>query len=113
LTETSFQAGSPPRIFAALLAIIGLVLAAGGVWLVVLGGSPYYVITGIAVLASAVLLWRGRMLGAWIYVAMLTGTVIWAFWEVGLDWWALMPRVVGPAVLGLWLALPHVRKALN
>ena len=49
----------PPRIFASLLLLIGLVLAAGGIQLASLGGSLYYVIAGVALIATAVLLWRG------------------------------------------------------
>jgi quinoprotein glucose dehydrogenase len=40
-------------IVALLLALIGIVLTAGGAWLVGLGGSPYYLIAGLALLASA------------------------------------------------------------
>ncbi len=46
------------------MAIIGIVLTIGGIWLVALGGSLYYLITGVAMLASAWFLFRGRMLGA-------------------------------------------------
>ena len=32
--------------------------------------------------------------------------------EVGLNCWALMPRLAGPAILGLWFAIPAVRRGL-
>lgn len=95
-----------PRILAVLIALIGLVLTWGGVQLVALGGSFYYAITGIACLASAFFLWTGKMLGVWIFAAMLAWTLIWSIWEVGLDGWSLMPRLVGPFVIGLYMALP-------
>jgi quinoprotein glucose dehydrogenase len=94
------------RIFATLLIAIGISLAWLGSELVMLRGSPYYLITGIVVIVSGGLLWRGDRRGAWLYGLMLVGTLIWALWEVGLDGWALMPRLLGPAVLGLWLLTP-------
>ena len=92
---------------------IGLFLFGGGAWLIALGGSWYYAITGAAVLASAVLLWRGSRLGLWLYAAMIVWTVIWSVWEVGFDFWGLLPRIAGPAVLGLWLCLPVVWRKLK
>jgi glucose dehydrogenase len=103
----------PPRIFPILLLAIGVVLFAGGVQLALLGGSLYYVICGAALIGSAVLLWRGRKAGAHLYFVMLLGTWIWALWEAGLDGWALMPRVAGPTILGLWLLTPFVRRRLH
>ncbi|MFN3931946.1 MAG: membrane-bound PQQ-dependent dehydrogenase, glucose/quinate/shikimate family [Brevundimonas sp.] len=87
------------RILAALLALIGLVLAGGGVWLLSLGGSPYYLLAGLGLIASGVLLWRLKLIGAWVYIAVFVLTVLWALWEVGLNGWALVPRVIAPAVL--------------
>jgi len=95
-----------PRILAVFLAIIGILLAVGGGQLVFLGGSFYYLITGIAVIASAIFLWQGSMWGVWIFAAMLAWTLVWSFYEVGFDAWALMPRLVGPFVVGLYMALP-------
>lgn len=95
-----------PRILAVLIALIGAVLTVGGVQLALLGGSLYYVITGLACLASAFFLFTGRMLGVWIFAAMLAWTLVWAIWEVGFDGWSLMPRLVGPFVIGLYMALP-------
>jgi quinoprotein glucose dehydrogenase len=95
-----------PRILAIVIALIGLVLAIGGVQLIGVGGSPYYLVTGLACLASAWFLFTGKMLGVWIFAAMLAWTLVWAIWEVGFDGWSLMPRLVGPFVIGLYMALP-------
>ena len=94
------------RLFAALLIVIGVTLAWLGGELVMLGGSPYYVVTGVAVILSGGLLWRGDRRGAWLYGLMLAGTFIWALWESGLNGWALMPRLLAPSLLGLWLLCP-------
>ncbi|MCJ2182176.1 membrane-bound PQQ-dependent dehydrogenase, glucose/quinate/shikimate family [Novosphingobium sp. 1949] len=82
-----------------LLALIGLVLLGGGVWLAWLGGSPYYLVTGAAMIVAGVLLVLGRPAGGWLYVAIFVCTVLWAFWEAGDDAWALVPRIFAPAVL--------------
>ncbi|MEN3973669.1 hypothetical protein [Emcibacter sp. SYSU 3D8] len=103
----------PPRIFAFILLLLGACLLVGGGLLALLDGSPYYVIAGLALLVSAILLWRGRRAGAWLYLLMLIGTWGWALWEVGLDGWQLMPRVLLWTILGLWLLTPWVRHRLT
>ena len=47
-----------PIIAAAFLALVGAFLLVGGSQLVALGGSAYYPLAGLAMLACAVLLWR-------------------------------------------------------
>lgn len=101
------------RLYAILTGIVALGLLAGGVQLMVLGGSPYYLITGLSVAAVAVLLWRGDFRGARLYGAMLVATLVWALWEAGLDGWALVPRLLAPAIFGLWLVTPWARRALG
>lgn len=91
--------GMAVRILAALFGMIGLVLTIGGGVLLSLGGSPYYLLAGLGLITSGVMLWRLSLLGAWIYIGVFVLTVLWALWEVGLDGWALVPRVVAPAVL--------------
>lgn len=86
-------------ILGAIVALIGLVLAIGGAWLVGLGGSPYYLLTGVAMIVSGVLLVRQRLLGGWIYIVVFIASAVWAFWEVGANGWALVPRVIAPLVL--------------
>lgn len=97
-------------MFTAILAGIGLTLAAGGVMLTLEGGSLYYLAAGLATLATAVALVRRSGAAAVIYGALLAGTLAWSLWEVGLDGWALAPRLLGPAVLGLLLLLAPVGK---
>ena len=43
----------PPRLYAALLATVALALIIGGVRLASLGGSPYYLLAGLAVAGAA------------------------------------------------------------
>src|SRR5690606_29598232 len=100
-------------VLAFVLAAIGLALAAGGIWLITLGGSAYYAIAGIALCVTAWLLFRGSAAAVWLYGAVFLATVVWAFWETGADAWALVPRIVGPAVLLVLVLLvaPLLRKA--
>ncbi|TCQ15927.1 membrane-bound PQQ-dependent dehydrogenase, glucose/quinate/shikimate family [Rhizobium sp. PP-CC-3G-465] len=88
------------RLYSAVLLVIGIALICGGVLLISEGGSPYYCITGLAVVASGAFLWRGDRRGAWFYCAMLVATVAWSIWEVGFEPWELVPRLVAPFVLG-------------
>jgi glucose dehydrogenase len=44
---------------------------------------------------------------------MLTWTIAWSLWEVGLDDWALQPRLIAPALIGLLFMLPAVRRATH
>lgn len=85
--------------------LIGLVLTGGGGWLVALDGSTYYLIAGIGLILSGILLMLHRAAGVWLYVLVFVGTVVWAYGEVELDAWALVPRIVAPTVL-LVLAVP-------
>jgi quinoprotein glucose dehydrogenase len=92
-------------ILGAALVLIGLVLAAGGAWLAALGGSLYYLLAGVGLVVSGVLIIRGRPIGAYVYLGVFALTVVWALWEAGLDPWALVPRVAGPAVLAILVLL--------
>jgi len=82
-----------------LFGLIGLVLTIGGGWLIAVGGSWYYLLAGLGLIASGALLVLGRLTGVWLYAAIFGLTVLWALWEVGLNGWALLPRVFAPLVL--------------
>lgn len=99
-------------IVAFLAGLAGLVLTAGGAWLMTLGGSWYYLVAGLGLVVSAIFLWRGRMLGFWLYLVVFALTVVWALWERGLDGWAQVPRLGAPLVLLVLLlaALPILRR---
>jgi len=88
-----------------VIGIIGVVLAIGGAWLAVLGGSLYYLVTGAAMIVAGWWLLRGQRRGGWLYLAIVVLTILWAFWETGGLAWALVPRVIAPLVL-LFLLIP-------
>ena len=88
-----------PIIVASIMAIFGLPILAGGLWLITLGGSWYYAIAGLGLLVSAYFLFRHEMAGVWVYVVTFAGTLIWALWEAGLNGWAQVPRLLAPTVI--------------
>ncbi|MEO6301063.1 MAG: membrane-bound PQQ-dependent dehydrogenase, glucose/quinate/shikimate family [Paracoccaceae bacterium] len=79
-------------IISGLLLIFGALLTVGGVYLVILDGSPAYVVMGCAIVLSAILLLNDRAAGLSVYAATLIGVLLWSLWEVGFDWWALSAR---------------------
>ena len=103
----------PLLLLGLLLVAAGLALAIGGGKLLSVGGSAYYLITGIGVIASGVLLAMRRGAALWLYALILFATLVWALWEVGLDWWQLVPRVAILCLIGIILLLPWWRKPLH
>jgi quinoprotein glucose dehydrogenase len=97
------EAGWPVKVLGVVLALIGVILIIGGVQLAMLGGSWYYLLAGLALAASGGLIFTGRVLGVWVYIATFILTVLWAFSESGLNGWALVPRVIAPLVLLLFV----------
>ena len=102
-------------ILAVVMAAIGIVLTAGGVWLLSLGGSPYYLIAGILILASAWFLFRGRLLGGWIYIGLFILSALWGFAEARGNAWAMVPWLIAPLVLliAVLLVMPTLSVAAN
>lgn len=96
-----------------LLALLGLGSLGGGLWLILLGGSWYYAIAGLLFLATAALLAKRSPTALSIYALLVIGTLIWALWEVGLDWWPLSARGDVVAVIGFLLLLPWVTRRLG
>ncbi|WP_157019362.1 glucose/quinate/shikimate family membrane-bound PQQ-dependent dehydrogenase [Mesorhizobium xinjiangense] len=96
-----------------ILTLIGLAVGAGGIWLIALGGSWYYLIAGLAFLVTATLLFRRSGAALWVYALLIVGTLAWAVWEVGFDWWRLGPRGGVIVLIGLWLLMPVIRRKLQ
>ncbi|HWJ71716.1 MAG TPA: hypothetical protein VNX29_00965 [Kaistia sp.] len=92
-------------VFAVLWGLVGLPLIWGGAKLLFLGGSPYYVAVGVAFVVTAFLYGTGGRSGLWLLLLTFAATLVWALFEVGMDFWQLVPRLVVPAIivmLGLW-----------
>ena len=105
------------RLLGALLALVGLILLLGGAWLVLLGGTPYYLLSGAALTLSGGFLMRAKVIAFWIFAAAYAGTIVWALAEAGLNFWPQLPRlgpflVMGVIMAWLWGRLvPSKRRA--
>ncbi|AFW00902.1 glycerol dehydrogenase [Gluconobacter oxydans] len=88
-----------------IVLLVGLFFVIGGADLAMLGGSTYYVLCGILLVASGVFMLMGRTLGAFLYLGALAYTWVWSFWEVGFSPIDLLPRAFGPTILGILVAL--------
>ena len=102
-----------PRLLGVLFLLMGLALVAGGVKLMGLGGSLYYLLAGIGLLITAGLLLAVRREALSVYGIVLLLSTLWSVMEVGLDWWQLVPRLALWFVLGLVLLLPWLRRPLT
>lgn len=106
-------------VFSLISLAVGLVLAYGGSKLLMLGGSAYYLLAGLAYSALAVLVFLKHRLALAFSVVTFLATCVWAFCdtpEVG--YWALLPRLVVPAILltlSLWATatFPTTGKAVR
>jgi quinoprotein glucose dehydrogenase len=85
--------------------LTALYLLIGGAWLLAVGGSAYYVVTGVVLLGVAWLLWRRSPAALVLYALVLIGTAVWALLESGPDFWALAPRSGVLVIFGVWLLL--------
>ncbi len=97
-----------PALTGVVVGVFGLAYLILGAWLAISGGTPWYLLFGGGFLISGIALFRRRQTGIWLYLVTFLMCVTWALTEVGLDGWQLMPRLLAPAVLGVWLSLPWV-----
>ena len=96
-----------------IYALIGLALAGGGIWLAALGGSIFYIVLGVGILATGALLLAQRRSALWLFAIVLVGTLAWAVYEVQFDWWPLAARgdIIFP--MALWLLTPVIVRGLK
>ena len=103
----------PFLVFSLIFSVIGLSLLLGGVKLMFLGGSLYYLLSGTILLAIAWTGWSNKASAAILYQLLLSATIVWSIYEVGFDVWGLIPSLVAPAVLGVIFLLPPIQKRLS
>ena len=82
-----------------ILLVTGLFFAIGGFKLVSLGGSWYFLIAGVITLLSAIQFFRRKSSAVGLFALVFLGTLIWAFFDAGLDFWPLVSRLMVPAGL--------------
>ena len=109
--NTDSNPGSP-RIFPIFLFVFATPLILGGVQLITLGGSFYYLLAGVLMVASAKRIWVSDPLASKFYGGLMIATVAWSLMESGTNLWALAPRILPLAAIGLWFLLPWYRNAV-
>jgi quinoprotein glucose dehydrogenase len=99
-----------PWVTGLVLLVLGVPLLLAGAWLGVLGGTWYYLLAGLGFVLAGVLLARRSPAALWMFAVLVGGTLAWALWESGLDWWPLAARGGVVFVLGLFLMTPWVAR---
>ncbi|MEM7359960.1 MAG: PQQ-binding-like beta-propeller repeat protein [Pseudomonadota bacterium] len=99
-------------LFVTFLFLSGLYSVLLGGWLVYLGGSAYYLLSGLAVLYIVYAIYRGNPRAAIVYGGLLATTLVWAWYESDMAFLSLLPRVAMWLVLGLWFLSPWYRSHL-
>lgn len=94
-----------------LLAILGLPLTFGGSYLLALGGSPFYLLSGVVVLITAFGVLKRKRWATPVYAIWLLVLLAWSLWESGLHWWPLATRLGLPAIIGFIMAIPASRRS--
>ena len=97
--------GITTLLIGTMLALCGLAVLALGGKLASLGGSWYYLLAGVLMIASGVALVRRKIVATWLGLALLAITLVWSLWEVGFDFWQLVPRLMTFIVIALVLTL--------
>ncbi|OTG98712.1 glucose/quinate/shikimate family membrane-bound PQQ-dependent dehydrogenase [Acinetobacter sp. ANC 4973] len=94
------------------LLLTGLFYLIGGGKLISLGGSWYFFIAGLLTTASAIFVFRKKAFGVWLFALVFVGTLVWAWFDAGWDFWALFSRLMFPAGVfaALLLTLPAIRR---
>ncbi|MBQ0132232.1 MAG: hypothetical protein KBT18_08705, partial [Comamonas sp.] len=96
-----------------LMAILGLPLTFGGAYLLALGGSPFYFISGVAVLVAAFGFIKRSRWALPLYAVWMLVLLVWSLYEAGLHWWPLSTRLGLPAIIGFVMAIPASRRDSN
>ncbi|MCY1162111.1 Quinate/shikimate dehydrogenase (quinone) [compost metagenome] len=94
------------------LLLTGLFYLIGGGKLISLGGSWYFFIAGLLTTASAIFVFRKKAFGVWLFALVFVGTIVWAWFDAGWDFWALFSRLMFPAGVfaALLFTLPAIRR---
>ncbi|MGQ1397661.1 membrane-bound PQQ-dependent dehydrogenase, glucose/quinate/shikimate family [Acinetobacter baumannii] len=88
-----------------LLLIFGAALGGGGIYLITLGGSWFYLFAAILMFITGIGFIKRRSYALWIALALLIISSLWALYEVGSDFWQLVPRVITFIVIALVASL--------
>ena len=113
MTESTLtNASRPPRITAIVIGIFAAALFWQGATLLSMGGTPYYLVAGLAMLVAAWDLFCGRPRGFVIFSGVLLLTLAWAVYESGSGFWTVGSRIWIIGLFAVWLCLPMIRRGL-
>ncbi|GBQ20870.1 PQQ-dependent dehydrogenase 4 [Acetobacter estunensis NRIC 0472] len=102
------KTGAWSWLTAVLLGLIGLYLFLGGAYLLILGGSLFYVLAGLVLLAVVASGFRAPRTAMRLYAGLLLVATIWSVVESGFDIWGLEVRLLTLVGIGAWLLIPGV-----
>lgn len=98
----------PPLLARVLTACLGVLIFLFGLFflffgteLAWLGGSCYYVLCGILLTISGILLFKRLRVGAYLYLFAWVATFFWTIYEVQFNWWGWLPRLFGPTLIAI------------
>lgn len=101
------------KITSVIIAIIGIAMLYMGSRLLMVGGTPFYVVMAVGLLLTAVMLFLNKKIALTIYAVLMWIVLAWMIYEVGFDKWQWIPRGDIIGLIGLWLAMPWVVRPLN
>jgi len=101
------------KLTSIVIAIVGIAMLYMGGKLLLLGGSPFYVVIAIGLLLTAIALFKNKKIALSIYAILMWLVVAWTIYEVGFDKWQWIPRGDIIGLLGVWLALPWIVRPLS
>ena len=111
---TAMTAPAPPRSLGILLIVLGATLCFAGVYLLAIGSSSlYFLVVGVGVAASGVLIAAGKRAGIYVYFATFGIMFIWSLIETGGAVGQTLSRLFIAALIGLYLITEKVRARLN
>ncbi|HHD7473794.1 TPA: membrane-bound PQQ-dependent dehydrogenase, glucose/quinate/shikimate family [Klebsiella oxytoca] len=110
----------PLAIIGGIICVLGIVLAAGGLWLITLGGSWFYLLAGLLMAGAGYGMVKRRSWALTLALVLLVFSAIWSVWEVGFDFWQSVPRIIAFLVVALiasavspWLLRANSQAALS
>ena len=106
------RANKRPLVTSALIAVLGLPLLWLGGQLMLSGGTPYYLVSGLLMIVSSYYLFQSKPTGFYIYAVLVLVTLGWAVYEAGNSFWLVGTRIWIVGFIGLWLCTPLIRKML-
>lgn len=105
----------PPRVFGALLFLLGLALAGGGLHLhfIADSGGSYFMVVGLLLMSAGALVFWGKVLALIVYALALLVIWGWSFHETGGALALFIPRVAMPTLIGLYVFSSRIRSRLS